>query len=235
MPAKKQSTKYQRDNESTQSDVSTQSNDDKLTVACRNANIKEIDRLLNEKVLPTEQSFAGIIQYAVESGWSIDMHEDMVQLMIKKFVYYGYVVTKQNIIDLIEYGIEIENVEKEYFDDDKFMNELTRRCNENEFFPYGVKRNVTALKNLLRQTTSLKTVKEFIKQNNIVPDDECLDIVCSHGLGSVPLIKLFVEEYKLNVKFSHLFSCLKYYNNKFEYIVKELEEKIKPLASPQST
>ena len=218
------------------------SNEHGLNEACKYGNLDAITKILNEKVNPTADSFNAILEYAEKNKYTLnslnsrhnwyysEKKKDIISKindMIRLLCFFGYVITKKNILDLVVFGIEIENPPNEFFVEKNFMNYLTRVCNEQAFFLYGIKGTLDGLKVMIKQTDKYRVpdIKQFIKENEIKPDQECLDLICSKKRDK-SLVKLFIDTYKIEPSLDHLLMHQKLPDS-LKYIVEVLKKKKK--------
>jgi hypothetical protein len=90
-------------------------------------------------------------------------------------------ISKDDFINLAEYKIELPMVQ-EHQNDKEFMEKLKNTCEKNKFFAYGTCATTADLKKLLKHGVQKISIENFIKNNKIKPDLECVKEACRNSV-----------------------------------------------------
>lgn len=185
--------------------------------ACKCLDLKKMNDILNEKFIPKKEDFANFIfciKKYIYSNNNYFIIEDKNQ-KIEKIIYaidlfqlHGYQISKDDIIILLKDNIKVNNIPKEYFDDDNFKKNLKNICNRNLFFPYKEINNNDTLIQIIKNQKSYKmhsdhqgfeNIKKFINENNIVPIYETLIEACK--MDNYELVKYLINDKNIEPDF----------------------------------
>ena len=115
------------------------------------------------------------------------------QKAVEALFYNGYEMTRDDLKFTIENRIEIERIERFNL---KFDDEVFRWCLEKKFFPeYNFKTADPIRLGLYKIciTSGLKGIKNYIEENKIEPDDECMKYV-SNNRAKINVVNYFMEK-----------------------------------------
>lgn len=176
--------------------------------ACYNHDLKLIYKCINEKVKINKDIFELLFKKIKDSPYktcliycccfikdesihNYDGHvfmdtiiSECVNLLVQ---YGGYILTKEDIILMSKYQnvTDIKNINKDYFNDNEFIENMRKICLNNNKFIYNIKPTIDDLKyvlqnNKLNQYNSnfIEVSEELINENNV--DKELLLLLCAN-------------------------------------------------------
>jgi hypothetical protein len=217
-------------------------NDD-FELICKHGNYEHIKTILEMTRIPItnshfkaifEQTTKGII-LAKKVGPIKKNRNNNLDLLFK----YGYELKKSDILFTIEKNFEIENIERFGIELD---DAVYKHCIKHEFFP---KYKFSCISPEMIQlhdacyNKKLPLVKKLIKDNNLVPDDYCMEIISLHreskifeflikkgGKVNIQCIKNVAESYGSN---HYILQYINEYEKENNNNVLQLKKKIEEL------
>jgi hypothetical protein len=197
-----------------------------LYLACKHADINIIKDILDQKIQPDEKCIERMFEknivvaqeYAqlatpISSLSELENMKHKVEILI----IYGYNITKKDLLIITKGGVPLEDkyVQKDFFDDIVFKNEMTNECNKNLLYIYGIDRNKFGLIEHFRRKSSMASIKEYITKSKIQPDIECLKEACKHK-NNIQIIKLLTDKYGIDPDFECLINCVMIINGNIQ-------------------
>jgi hypothetical protein len=174
---------------------------------------------LNTKIFPDEQTIKNVLEKVNENN--INHKKDVLNM----FNHFGYIPSKNDILLMAKYNIESIRFTESFLDDENFKKEIDDIFYETGYFMYGIKPSLKYFKKFLKSSKynenakdnycyghkslkcpNLSKVKKFVEDNNIIPDLECLKIVCGLPLSG-DVVRYFIEELKIEPDFDCISSC----------------------------
>lgn len=161
-----------------------------LNKACKFRRMNFIKFLLDDcKIKLTNESFALLFNKLIQK-------KDEIKLIkiVKLLLDHGYKLTYKDIIELTCHKIQLElNYVKDIDFDDKFPD----ICISIKFFPY-LEKNKYSYNHLLSlfKNNEIKNIKKIIEYYNLIPQIDCLYVVCD-GNFNFTNIKYLVEKCNL--------------------------------------
>lgn len=161
---------------------------------CQEYDIEKIHEKLNEKIKPNH-AFVIILAKNYKNFGS----KEKLYHILLLFKNYGYDLIDNDIIVFTRNKIDVSDIKKEISPD--LVKKLEPICNELDFFVYGIKSNLLTFKKKLgigykNPFKHLLSMKTFIKNNDIKPDLECLQILCESRQNNNH-IKYLINEFKI--------------------------------------
>jgi hypothetical protein len=210
------------------------SNIDNLIKACQNNNKEDMSNILNDKILPNNESLKSLfhkyINYYYNNNNNDDDNNDNndnydLESLKKKYskLYeikseikeqcinllqmFGYVPSKNDVLLTIYFKVKISNIEISYFNDDVFLQKMKMVCDYVSFFPYDqIKPDESSLINILNtKKVRLVFVKNFIKKYNIIPTILSLKTACKH-LQNQAIVNYLITTYNIEPDFDCILS-----------------------------
>lgn len=156
--------------------------------------------LENNDIIPDSSTVSKLIEkcYVGPNG---SEHSKQIADIIDLLCEYGLVITKNIIIELIDHGCYVNNLEKHGIEVD---NDIIEECANHSFYPYkfDIKPSTNILIKECSKRDNLNTIKK-LKEFGGIYTTECLENACSlNNNGKV--IKYLINE--CNVKVSN--TCL---------------------------
>lgn len=195
---------------------------------CKYTHKKSINCILNQKVQFDENHINNLFDGEITE----------IQNCIDIFVNFGYVVSKEILIKLLENNIDPNKnyIKDEYLNDKLFMENVSSLIKTHNMFPnnFDIKIGADYLEKIIKnKTTNFSEIKKLIKENNIKPTIECLRTACE-CMPTPSLIKYFVEKHDLEIDFECLENTVKAVGQKkLSYVFGKYKDKITPIQHQQ--
>lgn len=161
-----------------------------LNLACVHQCVKSLNFLLNNKINFTEHDVKSVFY---------ERHCEKDELLyIKCFIEFGYVPTKNILLQLLNCGINVEKsmIKNEYLEDADFMKKVCSLLNNNVIYPnaFNIKPDDKTLLQCITKHYKLDEFKKLIKNNNLKPTIECLREACKKKSNKA-MIKFLMEKH----------------------------------------
>jgi len=133
--------------------------------------IELITYILNKKVQPTTKAFRRLIDRDPED---IDAISEIINL----FIFFGYVLTRDDIFIICKVKYKLSNIENIEAD-----NEILLMCCKNNFFPKYIKFKPTLdeFHNMFKIRTNVTSIKKYVSKTKMNYDVTCLENACCYG------------------------------------------------------
>lgn len=160
-----------------------------MEIFCKTLDIENITKELNKKKIPTSECISLLAKNSINIA---KIHE-----IFALFVYYGYIFTDEDILELARYSIDMS----EYINVNERINkkmgeELQKICDEHGNYMYDTKITLKGFKKHFATMRFIEMKKILNENKNIIPDIECLQIACGIVTGAHQ-IKFLMDTYKL--------------------------------------
>jgi hypothetical protein len=197
---------------------------------CKKLDVHRIHNELNNKILPESNHLEIAIKAYIgdDPYYSLKQQEkEKLKKIIELFHLYNYKFSDNDIVKMIKCGLTLEkyiDVAGRIKKNKKLKKELTEVCNEICFYPYGgISMNLVGFKNNLESHIfKHKRIAEAIKKNNIVPDMECLYILC--GLtGRKKEIQYLLDNFNLKLDFKCIYTSFRPNKNNSAQLIYMME------------
>lgn len=174
-------------------DIGYKFTDDIHNAIFTSRNVDTIITLLNTKIKISPCMFSNLFS---------SFYNSRIQECINVCINYGYDVTKDDLILMLNKRVNIENklIKKEYLDDKIFVENITKIINEKNLFPnaFEIKPNIETLLTMIRNFGKIDDIKKLIKENKLKPTIECLREACKNK-SYTTVIKYLNKEHKLKI------------------------------------
>jgi hypothetical protein len=153
-----------------------------LELACKYSNAITIGHILQHKIKTSKKCFDILLkrfkirnlQYIKDDFTQAIELTDIPELKI--FCDYGYVITQDDLVDMIKNGIYVKNYKKYDLEID---DDLKDACNECLCFPYPeTKLTKMGFACMFKSGIPFDIIKKIEKKYKMKPDFECLKMLC---------------------------------------------------------
>jgi hypothetical protein len=189
-----------------------------LELACKYSNVMIIGNILQHKIKTSKKCFDILLnRFRIKNLHHIkDDFTKAIELSdipeLKIFCDYGYIITQDDIIEMIKNGIYVKNYKKYDLEiDDDFKD----ACNECLCFPYPeTKFTKVGFANMFKLGVPFDIIKKIEKKYKMKPDFECLRMLCKCKNPNYKILIYLTDEIDIMPNEECLKSIIRYGNEK---------------------
>lgn len=155
-----------------------------LVMACKYKNVKTVQFLLENKVIPDKECYQSIFS----GNKDYRSLNDIIDLLIK----CGYCLDYDDVVIATKHSTEIKNIERF---DIKFKNDFMEICSTYNFYPKyktNIPIDVSILVCECKKSGNITQIRKIIA-SGIVPNITCLEEACKHK-NNLQVIKLLISK-----------------------------------------